>query len=278
MLYYTSGNRQARADRCTIALQRSRSVAGEDLVIGNWFDFEDEVTEMDKESGQVLSCDFDLVLKEELLAQQPALQSASQPSRGAIRAHPGIVTAIQEDGLASVVTNERCASGSAISIRDYWRCHEERCHNRPLTCWVRRPHGQEIDRFENHYPVNGNIIASWASAIARGECTIARGECTIEEPSDDIRLALMMARNQKENNQRRRRRKVSPTSSNSSIESLTKAILVVHQSLCSQRPSTPICLVADSHYSRISSLLACVDTQTRDLLLGSKQKLREDKR
>jgi hypothetical protein len=50
-LYYTSGNRQARADRCTIALQRSRSVAGEGLVIGNWFDFEDEVTEMDKESS-----------------------------------------------------------------------------------------------------------------------------------------------------------------------------------------------------------------------------------
>ena len=89
---------------------------------------------MDKESGQVLSCDFDLVLKEELLAQQPALQSASQLSQGAIRARPGIVIAIQEDGLASVVTNERCASGSAISIRDHWRSQEESCHNRPLTC------------------------------------------------------------------------------------------------------------------------------------------------
>ena len=32
---------------------------------------------------------------------------------------PGIVTAIQEEGLASVVTAERFALGPAIGIRDY---------------------------------------------------------------------------------------------------------------------------------------------------------------
>ena len=37
-LYYTSGSRQAKADRCTIALQRSRHVTGEGVVVGNWVD------------------------------------------------------------------------------------------------------------------------------------------------------------------------------------------------------------------------------------------------
>ncbi|KAF2622922.1 hypothetical protein BU25DRAFT_414916 [Macroventuria anomochaeta] len=119
-LYYTSGSRQAKADRCTIALQRSRSVAGQRVERGNWFDFEEELAEMEKESGQVMTCDFDLVLKE-LPATQPATQTqqASQLARGTACARPGIVTAIMEDGLAEVVTNKRFATGYAIGIRDY---------------------------------------------------------------------------------------------------------------------------------------------------------------
>jgi hypothetical protein len=71
---------------------------------------------MDKESTQLLSCDFDLVLKEELPAQlQPAPQLTTQ---GVVRARPSIVTAIQEDRLASIVAIERLASGVAIAIRD----------------------------------------------------------------------------------------------------------------------------------------------------------------
>lgn len=80
-LYYTNGSRQAKADRCTIALQRSRHVAGEGRVVSNWVDFEEELVEMDKESVQVMTCDFDLVLKEELPASQPV----SQPARSAVR-------------------------------------------------------------------------------------------------------------------------------------------------------------------------------------------------
>ena len=57
---------------------------------------------------------------------------------------------------------------------------------------------------------------------------MARQECTIKEPSDKIRLSLMMAKDRTEAEKRRRRRKVSPTSSNSSIEGLTKAILAGH--------------------------------------------------
>ncbi|CAG5179630.1 uncharacterized protein ALTATR162_LOCUS9382 [Alternaria atra] len=188
-LYYTSGSRQAKADRCTIALQRSRRVAGEGFTVGNWLDFEDEVVEMNKESAQLMTCDFDLVLRDELPALQPASQLAR--SGGVARSRPGIVTAIQEDGLAAVVTAERCASG-----------------RRPLP-------GRQIDRPEEHYKVNGNTIAIWATAVAREECTI-------QEPSDEIHLSLMMAKDRSESEKRRRRRKVSPTSSNSSIEGLTK--------------------------------------------------------
>ena len=79
-LYYTSGSRQAKADRCTIALQRSRRVAGEGVVVGTWVDFEEELAEMDKGSARIMTCDFDLVLKEELPASQPA----SQPARGVL--------------------------------------------------------------------------------------------------------------------------------------------------------------------------------------------------
>ena len=65
------------------------------------------------------------------------------------------------------------------------------------------------------------MIASWASAVAWQECTI-------KEPSDEIRLSLMLAKDRAEAEKRRKRRKVSPTSSNSSIEGLTKAILAGH--------------------------------------------------
>jgi hypothetical protein len=174
------------------------------------------VTEMDKESTQLLNCDFDLVLKEELLALPAPLPTA----RGAVCVRPGIVTAIQEDGLAGVVTAERFASGTAIGIRDYWRCREERCSNSPFVCWIRRLPERQINRFEDHYAVSGETIARWAAAVARGECTI-------EEPSDDIRLAIIMTRDRSDE-KKRRRRKVSPTSSNSSLESLTRAILVGH--------------------------------------------------
>jgi hypothetical protein len=147
-LYYSG--RQAKGDRCTIALQRRRYVAGEGPSLGNWLDLEDQVAEMDKESTQLLSCDFDLVLKEKLPAQLQPVQLHPAPqltARGVVRARPGIVTAIQEDGLASVVAVERLASGVATAIRDRWSCKEERCTNSPFTCWIRRLPGRQIDRF-----------------------------------------------------------------------------------------------------------------------------------
>ncbi|KAJ8113858.1 hypothetical protein OPT61_g4114 [Boeremia exigua] len=152
-------HRQAKGDRCTIALQRARYVVSEDYVYSNWYNLQEQVKEMDQESIQLLSCDFDLVLREEPAATVPLVLPQPVTRGGAVRARPGIVTAIQEEGLADVVSAERFASGTAIGIRDRWRCREERCSNSPFICWVRRPPGRQIDRFDDHYPVNGNIIA-----------------------------------------------------------------------------------------------------------------------
>lgn len=125
-----------------------------------------------------------------------------------------------EEGLAGVVTNERFASGHAIGIRDHWRCQSERCSNNPGVCWVRSPAGRQIERIADHYPLNGNMIANWASAITRQECTI-------EEPSQDLQLQFIMSKDRiaREN---KRRRKTSPASSSSSLDNLTRAILVGH--------------------------------------------------
>ena len=72
---------------------------------------------MNKESAQLITCDFDLVLRDKLLVLQPASQLAC--SGGVARLRPSIVTAIQEDRLAAVVTAKRSASSVAISIKDY---------------------------------------------------------------------------------------------------------------------------------------------------------------
>ncbi|KAF1936049.1 hypothetical protein EJ02DRAFT_427870 [Clathrospora elynae] len=172
---------------------------------------------MDKESSKLLKCDFDLVLKEEAVA------AASQPvaRAAATRLQPGIVTAIQEEGLAEIVTNKRSASSVAIGIKDYWRCNEQGCSNNTFTCWRRPRPGCEIERREDHYKVNGNIISTWVAAVAQNKCTI-------QEPSDEIRLSLMLAKDRSESKKKRRWQKASPTSSNSSIEGLTKAILAGH--------------------------------------------------
>jgi hypothetical protein len=76
---------------------------------------------MDKESDLLLNCDFDLVLREQEQAALLALQPSSSTPRGSAR-RPSIVTAIQEEGLASIVTAEVFATGNAIRIRDWWRC------------------------------------------------------------------------------------------------------------------------------------------------------------
>ncbi|KAF1363299.1 hypothetical protein EJ07DRAFT_174010 [Lizonia empirigonia] len=197
-LYCTNG-RQAKADRCTLALQRRRAVAGETLCLGNWDEFRALVEEMDKESSEVLKCDFDLVLRalEEPSSSQLLARTAAAPARS----RQGIVTAIQEEGLAEVVAIEHFASGVAIGIKDYWRCNEGGCSNNTMTCWRRPIEGREIDRGEEHYKVNGNNIARWAAEVHEGKCTIQR-------PSENTRLALMLAKDRSETEKRRKRSKM----------------------------------------------------------------------
>jgi hypothetical protein len=72
---------------------------------------------MDKESKEVLKCNFNLVLSEQ---QQPLpLLTLQLVSRSTVRARLGIVTAIQEEGLASVVTAKHFATSAAIGIKDH---------------------------------------------------------------------------------------------------------------------------------------------------------------
>ncbi|KAH7349218.1 hypothetical protein BKA66DRAFT_476703 [Pyrenochaeta sp. MPI-SDFR-AT-0127] len=213
-LYYS---RQAKRDRCTKSIRRRCITADDGFELGNWGELLALAEEIDKESTEVLNCDFDLVLREQQPAgaPQPALQLVG---RAAARSRPGIVTAIQEDGLAGVVAAERAATGVAMGIRDYWRCHEECCSNYGFTCWMQRTAGR-LPRFEDHYKVSGRIVANWAQAVEREDCTI-------KEPADEIRLSIMMARDRADAEKKRAKRRTSPASSNSSLEGLAKAVLI----------------------------------------------------
>lgn len=87
--------------------------------------FQELVEAIDSKTVDAVNVDFDLILTEEQL-QQPLPASGKAP---AARVRPGIVTAIQEDGLASVIATERVCSGTAIGIRDQWRCDDPVCSN-----------------------------------------------------------------------------------------------------------------------------------------------------
>ncbi|KAG9387317.1 hypothetical protein A1F94_000209 [Pyrenophora tritici-repentis] len=95
-------------------------------------------------------------------------------------------TVIQEEGLAGVIAAEQAGSGHAIAIRDRWRCTDTHCENYPYCCWM-APTARQPARFEDHLFVNGNIISMWARAIT------AR-RATYDEPSDDVRLAILRAK------------------------------------------------------------------------------------
>ena len=140
---------------------------------------------MDKKSSQIMVRDFDLVLGDQRMPRSTN-QPASQPARSSAR-RPGIVTAIIEDGVAGVVVSERFATSNAIGIRCHWRCKNERCSNNPGVCWIRLPLGRQVERVGDHYPLNGNSVSNWVSAITRQECTV-------EEPSQDLQLQFIMSK------------------------------------------------------------------------------------
>jgi hypothetical protein len=112
--------------------------------------------------------------------------------------------------LPEVLAAEVAAgNGVAIQIRDKWRCQDSKCRNHSFCCWVSRTPGR-VDRFEDHYPADSNIVAIWAREITLGESSV-------EAPSDNIRLCLANARARaaKEKAQRRKKRAASDSGSSS---------------------------------------------------------------
>ncbi|KAG9382839.1 hypothetical protein A1F94_006760 [Pyrenophora tritici-repentis] len=124
-------------------------------------------------------------------------------------------TVIQE-GLAGVIAAEQAGSGHAIAIRDRWRCTDTHCENYPYCCWM-APTARQPARFEDHLFVNGNIISMWARAIT------AR-RATYDEPSDDVRLAILRAKDLRVHEKTRKLRAAGD--GDDDIKSLTKLLIV----------------------------------------------------
>lgn len=153
---------------------------------------------VDRNTSEKLCVDFNLILTkhvEPVQVSQPVSQPASQPPRSS-QPRARTATIIQEDGLLGVVAAEQMAAGPALVIKDQWRCEDRDCRNYPYVCWL--PRTGQPNRWENHYPVNANIIAMWAKAISERQCTV-------QEPNDRIRVAIMRARERGEIERVRRR-------------------------------------------------------------------------
>ncbi|KAF2866592.1 hypothetical protein BDV95DRAFT_504915, partial [Massariosphaeria phaeospora] len=150
-----------------------------------------------EETSHKTHIDFDLILMDEPAAQTQLPATAHSSAR--VR---NTATQIQEDGLARVIVAEQAGGGVALGIRDHWACRDAHCDNFPLTCWVRRREGQP-DRFENHYAVNGHIIAMWAREVAQELSTI-------QEPSDNVRVAILQDRDRAVANKANKRKHGGP--------------------------------------------------------------------
>ncbi|KAG9378888.1 hypothetical protein A1F94_010657 [Pyrenophora tritici-repentis] len=148
-------------------------------VDATWNSFQRLVVEVDNYVSEPVNVDFELILAEIPGEQQPLPTVVDGPRRRT-------ATVIQEEGLAGVIAAEQAGSGHAIAIRDRWRCTDTHCENYPYCCWM-APTARQPARFEDHLFVNGNIISMWARAIT------AR-RATYDEPSDDVRLAILRAK------------------------------------------------------------------------------------
>ncbi|KAG9377546.1 hypothetical protein A1F94_011949 [Pyrenophora tritici-repentis] len=163
--------KQAKRERAIKRLRRG--------VDATWNSFQRLVVEVDNYVSEPVNVDFELILAEIPGEQQPLPTVVDGPRRRT-------ATVIQEEGLAGVIAAEQAGSGHAIAIRDRWRCTDTHCENYPYCCWM-APTARQPARFEDHLFVNGNIISMWARAIT------AR-RATYDEPSDDVRLAILRAK------------------------------------------------------------------------------------
>lgn len=155
--------------------------------------------------------DFDLILTEEIV-QQP--HYPPPPPLIGVRARTA--TIIQEEGITSVVAAEQAGSGWAIAIQDQWRCKDSNCDNHPYVCWLPRT-ADTPERVESHLAVNGNIVAMWA-------CAINERLCTVEELTDNVRLAIIRAKDRADKEKSRQRS--TGDGGADEIKSLTKLLLL----------------------------------------------------
>ncbi|KAG9380667.1 hypothetical protein A1F94_007987 [Pyrenophora tritici-repentis] len=160
-------------------------------VDATWNSFQRLVVEVDNYVSEPVNVDFELILAEIPGEQQPL---------------PTVV-----DGPP-----EQAGSGHAIAIRDRWRCTDTHCENYPYCCWM-APTARQPARFEDHLFVNGNIISMWARAIT------AR-RATYDEPSDDVRLAILRAKDLRVHEKTRKLRAAGD--GDDDIKSLTKLLIV----------------------------------------------------
>ncbi|KAF2871816.1 hypothetical protein BDV95DRAFT_594117 [Massariosphaeria phaeospora] len=130
--------------------------------------------------------DFDLLLvaAESLLMGPTPGAAAAGPSQ-----RPRIATNIQEQGLANTIEAGIVGDGHAMEIRDKWQC-KRRADRRP-------------DRWENHFPVSGNIIAIWCKEIDAGHGSV-------KLPLDYVRSTLYRAKDQAQKDRERKRQKEAP--------------------------------------------------------------------
>jgi hypothetical protein len=193
--------KQAKRERSMKRLRR-----GEDRT---WDSFRRLVVEVDSYANKQVNVDFDLILAESLPEQLSLPTVVDAPRRRT-------ATVIQEEGLAGVIAAEQAGSGHAIAIRDRWRCTDTNCENYPYCCWL-PPTSRQPACFEDHHFVNGNIISLWAKGI------IAR-TATYDEPSENVRLMILRAKDQRLHERSRKLRIAGD--SNEDIKSLTKLLIV----------------------------------------------------
>jgi hypothetical protein len=200
--------RQLKRDRAIKALRRGD--------LEDWYALKELVKAIDEAANKYIHVDFDLMLTEELNeAPRAAIIGASA------RARAVTATMIQEDGIAGVLAAERAGGGHAIGLRDRWRCIDKHCSNFPYSCWLRPG---TASRFENHLPINGNIIAIWARDI---HSRVA----TYDDPTDDVKLAILRQKDRADHEKNRRKRSSrggnnSGSSGDEDIKSLTKLLIV----------------------------------------------------
>ncbi|KAG9380241.1 hypothetical protein A1F94_009136 [Pyrenophora tritici-repentis] len=177
-------------------------------VDATWNSFQRLVVEVDNYVSEPVNVDFELILAE--------IPGAAAVANGCRRSSSTHRNGDSRGGLAGVTAAEQAGSGHAIAIRDRWRCTDTHCENYPYCCWM-APTARQPARFEDHLFVNGNIISMWARAIT------AR-RATYDEPSDDVRLAILRAKDLRVHEKTRKLRAAGD--GDDDIKSLTKLLIV----------------------------------------------------